>query len=155
MTTYFKVSGAHETTLLFHGLLIVCFNIVNNLSIISSNVFTLHPRPSPRHPHNQTLLQPFVKTQAHRHSFFVSVIPIWNSLPLDVVSSSNPFIFKSCLLIFFYVISFSTFIFYYLLIFFFFHLLVFLSTQWSLHLGVVSSFKPFTFKSCLLNYLCK
>ena len=28
---------------------------------ISSNVFTLHPRPSPCHPHNQTLLQPFVK----------------------------------------------------------------------------------------------
>ena len=62
----------------------VCFNILNNLSIISPNVFTLHPRPSPRHPHNQIIFKPYVKTLAHRHSFFVSVIPIWNSLPLNV-----------------------------------------------------------------------
>ena len=36
----------------------VCFNILNNLSIISPNVFTLHPRPSPRHPHNQIIFKP-------------------------------------------------------------------------------------------------
>ena len=72
----------------------VCFNILNNLSIISPNVFTLHPRPSPRHPHNQIIFKPYVKTLAHRHSFFVSVIPIWNSLPLNVISSPSPSAFK-------------------------------------------------------------
>ncbi len=51
------------------------FNILNNLP---PNVFTLHPYPSPRHPHNY-LNDLFCKTLAHR--LFVSVIPIWNLIP--------------------------------------------------------------------------
>ena len=72
----------------------VCYNIVNNCSIIPSSNFSLHPCPSPRHPHSQILYKPFVKTSSHLNSFFISVIPIWNALPSVVVESSNPSIFK-------------------------------------------------------------
>ena len=48
----------------------VCYNIMNNLSIISPSTFPLHPSPSPRHPHNRILLMPLTKTNSHRFSFF-------------------------------------------------------------------------------------
>ena len=72
----------------------VCYNIVNNRSIIPSSNFSLHPRPSPRHPHSQILYKPFAKTSSHLNSFFISVILTWNALPSVVVESSNPSIFK-------------------------------------------------------------
>ena len=34
----------------------VCYNILNNLSIIPATTFTPHPHPSPRHPHSKILL---------------------------------------------------------------------------------------------------
>ena len=73
----------------------VVYNIVNNLSRIPRSVFTHHPHPSPRHPHNKTLFQPFASTYSHRHSFFIDVIPFWNSLPAHVVNSPSPNAFKS------------------------------------------------------------
>ena len=72
----------------------VCYNIVNDRSIIPSSTFSLHPHPSPCHPHSQILYKPFVKTTSHMNSFFIAVIPIWNTLPSVVVESSNPSIFK-------------------------------------------------------------
>ena len=47
----------------------VCYNIVNNRSIIPSSTFSLHPRPSPHYPHSQILYKPFVKTSSHMNSF--------------------------------------------------------------------------------------
>ena len=44
-----------------------------------------------------TFILNLLKTLAHRHSFFVSVIPIWNSLPLNVISSPSSSAFKSSL----------------------------------------------------------
>ena len=67
----------------------ITYNILNNLSCISSSTFTPHPSPSPRHPHNQILFKPFVPTLSHRHSFFIDVIPIWNSLPSHIVNSPS------------------------------------------------------------------
>ena len=73
----------------------VVYNILNNLSRIPQTNFTNHPSPSPRHQHNKILFQPFVSTLSHRHSFFIDVIPLWNSLPAFIVNSPSPHIFKS------------------------------------------------------------
>ena len=73
----------------------VAYNIVNNLSRIPSSSFVNHPSPSPRHPHNQMLFKPFVSTLAHRHSFFIDVIPLWNSLSPLIINSPSPNVFKS------------------------------------------------------------
>ena len=40
----------------------ICYNILNNLSIIPPTYFIPHPHPSPRHPHTKTLFTPFVTT---------------------------------------------------------------------------------------------
>ena len=72
----------------------VCYNILNKFSIIPPSVFTLHPHPSPRHLHSQILFRPYVSTSAHKFSFFIDVIPIWNSLPYFIINSPNPFTFK-------------------------------------------------------------
>ena len=58
----------------------VCYNILNDFSCIPSTSFTLHPRPSPRHPHNRIIFMPLVKTVAHKSSFFIDVIYLWNIL---------------------------------------------------------------------------
>ena len=72
----------------------VCYNILNNLSIIPATSFTPHPHPSPRHPHSKVLFIPYTSTYAHKFSFFVDVIPLWNSLPLYVVNSPSASSFK-------------------------------------------------------------
>ena len=38
--------------------------------LISPSTFTLHPSPSPRHPHNCILFMLLTKTNSHRFSFF-------------------------------------------------------------------------------------
>ena len=70
----------------------IVYNITNKLSRLPPTVFINHPSPSPRHPHNKILFQPYVSTLSHRHSFFIDVIPIWNSLSLTVLPPmfSNP-----------------------------------------------------------------
>ena len=73
----------------------VCFKIINNKSCIPPSVFSSHPSPSPRHPHSQILFIPHVGTSSHKHSFFLDVIPKWNSLPPEVINSSSDSSFKS------------------------------------------------------------
>ncbi len=73
----------------------VLYNILNNYSRIPQTAFTYHPHPSPRHPHNKILFQPFVSTLSHCHSFFVDVIPVWNTLSPLVVNSPSPNTFKT------------------------------------------------------------
>ena len=72
----------------------VCYNIVNNLSIIPSSYFLYHQHPSPRHPHSQILYKPFAKTNSYMFSFFVNVVSMWNLLPSYAVVSSSPSVFK-------------------------------------------------------------
>ena len=73
----------------------ICYNILNNFSIIPHNVFTPHPSPSPRYPHNRIISRPLTKTNTHQFSFFVDVIPYWNSLPSHVVNSTSSNSFKA------------------------------------------------------------
>ena len=74
--------------------LIMCYKILTNNSSIPSSYFTPHPSPSPRLHHNKALFIPLVKTTSFKYSFFVDVIPLWNSLPSNFVSSSSISSFK-------------------------------------------------------------
>ena len=74
-----------------------CFNIINGYSCIPPNLFTPHPSPSPRNSHNQIILIPHAKTNSHKYSFFIGVIPHWNCLPQKLVDCKTPQAFKSML----------------------------------------------------------
>jgi len=67
----------------------VCYNILNNYSCIPPSVFTPHLYPHLRHSHSKMVLRPNAKTNSHRYSFFIDVMPIWNSLPPDVINSPS------------------------------------------------------------------
>ena len=73
----------------------VCYTILSHQSCIPATTFTPHPHPSPRLHHNRALLTPFVRTVAHKSSFFIDIIPLWNSLSSVIVNSSSPSSFKS------------------------------------------------------------
>ena len=73
----------------------LCYKILNNHSCIPPLMFSPHPSPSPRHPHNQMLFQPYAKTNSHKSSFFIHIIQLWNHLPSSVVSCLSPASFKS------------------------------------------------------------
>ena len=76
----------------------VCYNILNNYSCIPSSVFTPHPYSGLHHFHDRMLLRPNAKTYSHGYSFFIDIVPIWNSLPADVIRSLSPRSFKTKIL---------------------------------------------------------
>ena len=51
--------------------------------------------PSPRLHHNKALLAPYVRTVAHKSSFFIDIIPLWKSRPSVTVNSPSSSSFKS------------------------------------------------------------
>ena len=74
----------------------LCRRIIRGESILHSSRFTLNPKPNPRHyHHDQPLLIPFAKTLSYQSSFFVNVVPLWNSLPSSAVSASSLLSFKA------------------------------------------------------------
>ena len=75
----------------------LCYRIVTGRSIIPPSFFIHHPCPHLRHNHHLPLYRPRVRTTAHQSSFSASVIPLWNSLHRDLVSSPSCNSFKSCL----------------------------------------------------------
>ena len=74
--------------------LVMCHKIVRNTSLLPSSYFSSLPSVSLPlcHFHNMRLYAPSVKTDYYKHSFFPSVISLWNSLPSSAqfsVSSSS------------------------------------------------------------------
>ena len=59
--------------------------------------FTPHLCLHLRYNHHLLLYYPSFRTSAHKFSFSVSVVPLWNSLRRDLVSSPSCDSFKSCL----------------------------------------------------------
>ena len=57
-----------------------------NLEGWFSSKFTPHPSPHLRHLFDQPLFCPYVCSRAHLSSFFVSVVPLWNSVNPSVLS---------------------------------------------------------------------
>ena len=45
--------------------------------------------PNPRLFHSKYLIQPFAKTEAYYHSFFIDSVRLWNSLPNSFVNSPS------------------------------------------------------------------
>ena len=54
----------------------------------------LTPHPHPGHPNNRILLMSLTKTNSHHLSFFVDVVPHWNSLPFPIIDSPSHTTFK-------------------------------------------------------------
>ena len=73
----------------------LCYRIVTGRSIIPPSRFTPHPCPSLRHAHHMPLYYPRFRTTSHQLSFYVSVIPIWNTLHRTILSSPSSSSFKS------------------------------------------------------------
>ena len=73
----------------------LCYRIVTGRSITPPRFFTPHPCPHLRHNHHLSLYYPSFRTSAHKSSFSVSVVPLWNSLHLDFVSSPSCDSFKA------------------------------------------------------------
>ena len=57
----------------------------------------LHPNPNLRIFYSKQLIQPLVKTVSQYHSFFISAVRLWNSLPRDIVLLDSLSLFKSSL----------------------------------------------------------
>jgi len=72
----------------------LCYKIVNNLSCIPSFTLPPHPHPSPQAPNSKQLYLPLARTEAHKQSFFVNVVSLWNALPEAIVSAPSPCAFK-------------------------------------------------------------
>ena len=67
----------------------LCYRIVTGRSITPPRFFTPHPCPHLCHNHHLSLYYPSFRTSAHKSSFSVSVVPLWNSLHRDLVSSPS------------------------------------------------------------------
>lgn len=74
--------------------LLLCNRILNNCSILQPSLFTPHPSSHLRHNHHHALYYPTCHSTAHLSSFAISVLPLWNSLPLDVVCAPSVSSFK-------------------------------------------------------------
>ena len=73
---------------------LLCRRILLGHSVISPATFTPHPSPRLRHSHNLPLYRPQTRSHAHLNSFFPCVVPLWNSLPQDIVSARTQSSFK-------------------------------------------------------------
>ena len=65
--------------------LLLCRRILVGGSIVPPSVFTPRPHPSPRLHQYMALYCPSTKTSAHLHSFFLSVVIVWNKLSSDLI----------------------------------------------------------------------
>ncbi len=68
----------------------LCRRILTGDSLIPDSVFI---------PAKTTcqLYLPFVRTNYHKHSFFISTVPIWNSIPEQIISLVSNTAFKASL----------------------------------------------------------
>ena len=64
--------------------------LVPMFKILPSGYLTYIPHPSPSSRlHHKTFFIPFTKTNPFKYSFFVDIIPLWNSPPSNFVSCSS------------------------------------------------------------------
>ena len=73
--------------------LIMVYNILTHNTFINNSPFTLNPNNHLR-GHPLKLSVPITKTNTHKSIFFNRIIPIWNSLPADIVLSNNTTSFR-------------------------------------------------------------
>ena len=71
----------------------LCHRILSGYSILPPSIFIPHPSTL-RHSHHLPLYRPVTRSTAYSASFFPSVIPLWNNLPLDTVLATSQSGFK-------------------------------------------------------------
>ena len=82
--------------------LCVCRRILCGESLIPASCFIPHPRPCRNHRNSRPLYTPRVRTEQHRSSYFISVVPAWNSIPESVAACQSQLGFKRSLFKLFY-----------------------------------------------------
>ncbi len=80
--------------------LCLCRKILEDISIIPSDVFQPAPETAARHVNSIQLYRPFVRTRYHLSSFFISVTRLWNSIPDFIVTLPTYIAFKRSLWLF-------------------------------------------------------
>ena len=76
--------------------LVTCYSIVHQLTALSfTDFFTFSNAPTRGHPFK--LIVPVAKNDTRKYFFSSRIVPIWNSLPLKIVSASNITQFKALL----------------------------------------------------------
>lgn len=75
--------------------LLLTYKFLNAYTFCPTGYFVQHPNPNPRLFHSRHLVQPFAKTEAYYHSFFVDSVRLWNSLPNSIATSSSLLSFKT------------------------------------------------------------
>ena len=74
--------------------LVMCFNIVHNLNCLNiTDFFNLNSNKSLR-GHSLKIVVPIAKTNSRKFFIASRIVPIWNSLPNDLVTVSTPASFK-------------------------------------------------------------
>jgi hypothetical protein len=77
--------------------LVTCYSIVHQLTALSfTDLFTFANAPTRGHPFK--LIVPVAKNDTRKYFFSSRIVPIWNSLPLKIVSASSITQFKALLL---------------------------------------------------------
>ena len=71
------------------------FKIVHNIDDIDMSVFLTLPDNSHLRGHNLKLHKPHANKSSKLNSFAIRNIPVWNSLPSDVVNSKTVLEFKT------------------------------------------------------------
>ena len=75
--------------------LILCFNIVHGFSALTFSDFFSLPNSTNLRGHSLRLAVPLARNNIRKHFFAVKIVPIWNSLPDSLVTSSTTSLFKS------------------------------------------------------------
>ena len=78
-----------------HFKLLATFKFVHGFLYCPGGYFLYKQSPNLRISHTKQLVQPFARCAAFYHSFFISSVKLWNSLPADVVLCSSIGSFKN------------------------------------------------------------
>ena len=75
--------------------LLLTYKFLSGYTYCPTGYFVQHPNPNPRLFHSKYIVQPFAKTEAYYHSFFIDSVRLWNSLPNSIVNSPSVLSFKT------------------------------------------------------------
>ena len=78
-----------------HSKVIMLYMIINGLVAIPAAPPFLYPSPDLTRGHHQQFRQQHCRILTFQHSFFPSVVCLWNALPATVVSAPSPETFRS------------------------------------------------------------
>ena len=84
-----------STGVLYNYDLKLCFNIFHGFSALTFSDFFSLPNSTNLRGHSLRLAVPLAMNNIRKQFFAVKIVPIWNSLPDSLVTSSTTSLFKS------------------------------------------------------------